>query len=315
MSPEPGSTRGRRFAANRILSRTIEAHAIELPIPFLLGDDELVVQGLSAEGGEALAREQALERGRHLVEARYACVECHGRDFGGGVMVDDALTGQLLGPNITAGQGGRVACYGPADWDRIVRHGVLPDGRPAAMPSEDYQLMSDQELSDIIFFVQSQPVVDNQVAPVRLGPLGTVLVATGQFPLSADLIEAHDTAHALYPPDTAVSVAFGRHLAGVCTGCHRDGLSGGPVAGGDPSWPLASKPDARRCCAWRVELRAVRGGDARRAAARRRPAASTHDAHGSVCRADDRRRDGRAVAVPSVGAARRTSVSAPGANE
>ena len=74
------------FAANRILSRTVEAHAIDLPIPFPLGADELAAEGLTAESGEALARERALERGRHLVEARYACVECHGDDFGGGPM-------------------------------------------------------------------------------------------------------------------------------------------------------------------------------------------------------------------------------------
>ena len=43
-----------------------------------------------------------------------------------------------------------VTDYEPADWDRIVRHGLLSDGRPAAMPSEDFQMMSDQELSDII---------------------------------------------------------------------------------------------------------------------------------------------------------------------
>ena len=243
------------FAADRVLSRTVETHVIDLPIPFPLGDDGLVGQGLTAEGREALARERALERGRHLVEARYACVECHGGAFGGGVMVDDALIGQILGPNITAGQGGRVADYGPADWDRIVRHGVLPDGRPAAMPSEDYQLMSDQELSDIIIFVQSQPAVDNQVAPLRLGPLGKVLVATGQLSLSADVIESHEIAHAPYPPDTTVSVDFGRHLTGVCTGCHREDLSGGPVAGGDPSWPPASNltPDASGLAGWSYE--------------------------------------------------------------
>ncbi len=95
-------------------------------------------------------------------------------------MVDDPLIGRILGPNITAGQGGRVASYDPADWDRICRHGVLPDGRPAAMPSEDYQLMSDQEQSDIVFFVQSQPAVDNEVAPVALGPLEKLLMATGK---------------------------------------------------------------------------------------------------------------------------------------
>ncbi|HKJ02975.1 MAG TPA: cytochrome c, partial [Longimicrobiales bacterium] len=33
---------------------------------------------------------------------------------------------------------------------------------------------------------------------------------------------------------------FGAHLAGVCTGCHSATFAGGPVAGGDPSWPPAA---------------------------------------------------------------------------
>ncbi len=241
------------FTVSRVLSRTIETHVIGLPIPFPLSDGELAAQEVTAVEGEALAPQQALERGRHLVEACYACVECHGDNFGGGVMVDDPLIGRILGANITAGQGGRVASYDPADWDRIVRHGVLPDGRPAAMPSEDYQLMSDQELSDIVFFVQSQPAVDNEVTPVALGPLGKLLMATGQLTLSADMIASHDTMHSVYPPDAAVSVDFGRHLAGVCTGCHHEDLSGGPVAGGDPSWPPASNLTPAGLAGWSYE--------------------------------------------------------------
>ena len=151
-------------------------------------------------------------------------------------MVDDPAIGRLLGPNITTGRGGRTTGYTAADWDRIVRHGVLPDGRPAAMPSEDFQLMSDQELSDIVAFIESQPPVDNEVPPPMLGPLGKLLMATGQLRISADVIESHDVAHAAYPPATEATVEFGRHLAGVCTGCHWHDLAGGPIAGGDPSW-------------------------------------------------------------------------------
>ena len=42
---------------------------------------------------------------RHLVEARYGCGECHGRNFGGGVMIDNPAIGRLLGPNLTTGKG------------------------------------------------------------------------------------------------------------------------------------------------------------------------------------------------------------------
>jgi mono/diheme cytochrome c family protein len=181
-----------------------------------------------------------MERGRHLLGSRYACLECHGANLGGGVMVDDPMIGTLLGPNITAGRGSRTLNYTAADWDRAVRHGVKSDGTPAAMPAEEFQRMSDQELSDIVAYIRSLPPVDTTVPTPSLGPLGTVLVALGELPLAADVIADHHGAHADVPPEATVSVEFGQHLAATCAGCHRGNFTGGPVPGGDPSWPPAA---------------------------------------------------------------------------
>jgi mono/diheme cytochrome c family protein len=249
-------------SANQALARTIPAHTVEFPVPFPVPEEDVAAQGLTAEEAEGLALERALERGRHLVEARYACVECHGEDFGGGVMVDAFPIGRLLGPNLTSGRGGVTSRYTVADWDRIVRHGILPDGRPTVMPSEDFLLMSDQELSDIVAYIRSLPPVDNDVPGVRLGPLGKVLVATGQIHLSADMMEDHHEPHAERPPPAEVSVEFGRHLAAVCTGCHGPELLGGPIVGGDPSWPPAANltPHPDGLAGWGYEdfVRAMR---------------------------------------------------------
>ncbi len=215
--------------ASRKLSRKYATHRVNFPIPFPV-----------SERDERLARTQALERGRHLVGSRYGCGECHGRNFGGGVMIDDPAIGRILGPNLTGGKGGVTTGFRPADWDRIVRHGVKPDGTPALMPSQDFRQMSDQELSDIIVFLQSQPPVDSQVPRPTLGPVGKVLLATGKFTLSADIIGSDKTPHPMTPPETAPTVAFGRHVATTCMGCHRDDLGGGPIVGGDPSWPPAA---------------------------------------------------------------------------
>ena len=223
----------------RALSRTVDTHHVAFPIPLPIPAEEVERLGLSEAEAEDLARERALERGRHLVSARYACAECHGEDFGGGVMVDAPIMGRLLGPNLTTGAGSRTMAYTAADWDRMVRHGVRPDGRPTGMPSEDFQLMSDQELSDIVTYIRSLPPVDNVVPPVTLGPLGKVLVATGRLHLSADRIATHDQPHSAAPPVSEVSVEYGRHLTGVCTGCHGGDLAGGPIAGGDPNWAPA----------------------------------------------------------------------------
>jgi mono/diheme cytochrome c family protein len=222
-----------------LLDRTIETHTVDSAIPAPLSEAERTELGLTEEDARGVALQRAVARGEHLIEARYGCIDCHGGDLSGGVMMDAMPVARLFGPNLTTGQGSRTTGYGPADWDRIVRHGVRADGRPATMPSGDFQRMSDQELSDIVSYVRSLPAVDNTMPPVVLGRLGKVLVATGQLPFSADLIESHRAEHPAVPPAAEVSVEFGEHLAGVCTGCHGPNLAGGPIAGGDPSWPPA----------------------------------------------------------------------------
>src|SRR5262249_10825369 len=133
-----------------------------------------------------------------------------------------------------------------------VRHGVLPDGHPAVMPSVDFQHMSDQELSDIVCYIRSLPPVDHTVPRSSFGPLGTILVATGKIRFSASEIASHDTPHPVYPPAEAASADFGKHLASICQGCHGADLSGGPIAGGDPSWPPARNltPDTTGLKGW-----------------------------------------------------------------
>jgi mono/diheme cytochrome c family protein len=115
--------------------------------------------------------------------------------------------------------------------------------------------MSDQELSDAVMYIRSFPPVDNTVPEKALGPLGKVLVATGQLPFSADVIESHTAEHAALPPPSEVSVEFGRHLAGVCSGCHGENFAGGPIPGGDPAWPPARNltPDPTGLAGWSYE--------------------------------------------------------------
>jgi mono/diheme cytochrome c family protein len=224
--------------SSALLSRTIETHVVDFPIPFPLTPEERAALA-PGEDPEAVAMQHAIDRGRHLIESRYVCAECHGSDLGGGVMIDDPMIGHAFGPNLTLGTGSKTLAYQPSDWDRAVRHGVKPGGAPSVMPAEDFQLVSDQELSDVVAYIRSLPPVDAEIAPVRLGPLGKVLMALGQLPLSADVIPSHQSAHPTLPPPPEASVEFGSHLAGVCQGCHQADLAGGPIPGGDPSWPPA----------------------------------------------------------------------------
>ena len=76
-----------------------------------------------------------------------------GADLSGGVMMDAMPVGRMFGPNLTLGEGSVTREYTAADWDRAVRHGVGTDGRPLVMPALDFQLMSDQELADIVTYI------------------------------------------------------------------------------------------------------------------------------------------------------------------
>lgn len=208
------------FKAQARLAQKFESHRVTLP--------------------PAEPLDEALARGKHLVDARYGCNICHGPNFAGGVMIEDPAIGSIHGPNITAGKGGRTAQYEAADWDRIVRHGIKPDGTPAVMPSEDFFKMSDQELSDIVAYVKSQTPVDVEVPRPTFGPLGKVLLAAGKFPISAEVLPDHRKAHAGVPPRAADSTDFGEHLAAICSSCHRANFAGGPMPFGPPDWPPAA---------------------------------------------------------------------------
>ena len=96
------------ITATRVLARSFAPHAIDFLIPFLLDDEDLRQMGLTTDEGDLVATQLAFERGQHLVEARYGCLECHGGDLSGGVMMDDPLLGRMLGPNLTGGRGTRT---------------------------------------------------------------------------------------------------------------------------------------------------------------------------------------------------------------
>lgn len=282
-------------AANKKLSATLDVHGVDFPIPFPLTDAELAavradrtalaannpaMRGKDVMAGtdlQAIATERAVARGKHLVEALYACTECHGTDFGGGVMVDDPAIGKLLGPNLTLGTGSRTLQYTAADWDRMVRHGVKPGGAVALMPSNDFFNISDRELSDVVSYIRSLPAVNKEVPASTLGPIGKALVATGQFTLSANIHPTqHVIQHAALPPEAEATATFGKHLAQSCSGCHRDNFQGGPIVGGPPDWPPAKNLTPTGLVGWTYDdfVVALKEGKSKNGVALREPMAS-----------------------------------------
>lgn len=246
-----------RSSAQARLDKTYAVHVDPIPIPFPLSEAELEVlraerrgaladaQGAGEPGAEevdplagvdleAIALERALERGKHYLSSRAACADCHGEDMGGKVLIDDPAMGTWVAPNIT--RGGKIKDYKSEDWVRIIRHGVKPDGRATSMPSRDFMNFSDQEVSDIAAYIQNLPAVERPSGEIALGPIFSLMLVQGGIPVSAEHID-HVSKRPSHPPSrNEMSIELGKHIAATCVGCHGEGLSGGPVQGGDPSW-------------------------------------------------------------------------------
>ena len=167
-----------------------------------------------------------LAQGKHLYTIK-GCADCHGPDLSGKVMLDDPAVGFIAGSNITYGEGGLPADYSPKDWLRALRHGLDQEGKPLLiMPSQEIYKMSDKDISALVAFCMSQPSVNKEVPPVKLGPMGTVLSALGQIPLiSAESIDHSYTAPA--EVEALPNAAYGKYLAVSCSGCHNHNLKGG----------------------------------------------------------------------------------------
>jgi mono/diheme cytochrome c family protein len=115
----------------------------------------------------------SIERGRHLVFAVGKCVDCHGENLGGKLVIDDPAFATLWSANLTRGKGGIASSYMDVDYVRAIRYGVQRDGTPIVfMPSEAYTHFSDTDLGAIIAYVKSVPPVDQTTSPPRIGPIG-----------------------------------------------------------------------------------------------------------------------------------------------
>lgn len=181
-----------------------------------------------------------LERGRHLVTGRLVCVDCHGQDLGGKVVVDGMPFGRFVASNLTPG--GVGATYTDADWVRSIRHGVKPDGKSLLfMPSDVFAELSAQDLAAVIAYVKTVPAVTRALPPTALGPVGRMLVATNKAPLVMAKLIDHSAPVPVMPQE-GESVEYGHYLvkSGGCLACHGKNLSGGKIAGGPDDPPATN---------------------------------------------------------------------------
>ncbi|MEP7156879.1 MAG: c-type cytochrome [Betaproteobacteria bacterium] len=178
---------------------------------------------------------EALAQGKYLFDSR-GCGECHGDKGEGRVMIDNGKF-FVRTPNISPG--GVTARYTERDWELAIRHGVKPDGKPIfLMPAEDYNRLTDADLAAVVAYARSLPAAPPNPSEIRKPLVMQVVYGLGLMQDAAAKID-----HTL-PPSTpvqvGVSAAYGAYVAKTCIGCHGDGLSGGKIPGGPPSWPAAA---------------------------------------------------------------------------
>jgi|GEM_PF-173157 len=181
-----------------------------------------------------------LQRGEHLAKTLGGCAECHGADFGGQVMSEDAMI-RLVAPNLTVGRGSAIRGFDDRDWVRAIVHGLNRENRSLlTMPAKELGRFAAEDVAAIVAFLKTVPAVDRDLGAARLKPLGHIVIGLVGAPVfSAEKVN-HQQRYAQLPPPAATR-EYGRYLTTVCRGCHGEDLRGGIVIhpGAPPSSDLS----------------------------------------------------------------------------
>lgn len=191
----------------------------------------------------AIAYDSAsLERGRHVAVAIAKCVDCHGGDFGGKMLIEDPGIGRIAATNLTPGAGG-IGHYSDEDLIRATRFGVRPDGKPLVfMPSYEYFFLTDADLAALIAYLRTLPPVDRTLPERTIGPMARLLYVAGRLDPLLPVAMIDRDAPRPEPVSPGATAEYGAYLSvvGGCTGCHGPGLSGGKIPGTPPDFPPAT---------------------------------------------------------------------------
>jgi hypothetical protein len=211
----------------------------DVPVPTLVASTDPVV----------------VARGKHLVESVAACASslCHGADLGGGRPIEMGPVMVAAGPNITSA--GLGAVYADGEIARLVKHGIKKDGRSVRfMPVQDFDWLPDSDVVAIVSYLRVAPPVDRPNQGTTIKTLGKILDRQDKFAIDvARHIEQSPPVGT--PPDPAPTAAYGAFLSNLCSGCHGEHLSGGPLPGAPPSMPIPLNltPDASGLAGWTFE--------------------------------------------------------------
>jgi hypothetical protein len=200
---------------------------------------------------KASAEPAILARGDHLVHSLAACAGdlCHGADLGGGKPIEMGPVATLSAPNITPDNMG--AAYSDGELARLVKHGIKKDGRSVRfMPVQDIAWLPDSDVLAIVSYLRTVKPVARPNGSSVIKTLGKVLDRQEQFILDVARHIDHVKMETAPPPET--TAAYGGYVSRLCTGCHGEHFSGGPLPGAPSSFavPLNLTPDETGLKEW-----------------------------------------------------------------
>jgi len=102
--------------------------------------------------------------------------------------------------------------------EAIIRQGIRPDGTSVlAMPSASFAIMTDQDLSAILAFIESYPKQDQDLGRSRFGLLPRIALMTGEYlPAAAEVKTKPWSSGMLKDP-----LKLGEYFAiNACSECH-----------------------------------------------------------------------------------------------
>ncbi|HKJ17798.1 MAG TPA: c-type cytochrome [Xanthomonadales bacterium] len=165
---------------------------------------------------------ETLERGRHIARTR-GCFGCHGQELQGAVFSEEwGWVGTAVAPNLAK----YARQHDAVTIEAAVRQGIGHDGKALwSMPSYNFVLMNDNDLTALIAFLRSAPVVEKPLPEPDIGWEARYLMASGQAQHMADWAD-------LMPPlllgqDDPPNLVRGEYLAKTtCNECHGFDLRG-----------------------------------------------------------------------------------------
>lgn len=180
----------------------------------------------------------SIEHGRRVFSIR-GCTDCHGENAAGRIVESGVLTGVIVAPNLTPGEGSAINDYSTSDIARVIREGVKPNGKSVVlMPSHKFHVIHKRDIESLIAYLRNVKPVDRSLPATRLHfPIRFYYFINRELALFPANMIRRPVEFPDIDPDNRIEK--GRYLATACVGCHGHHLKGGPIPGTPPYWPEA----------------------------------------------------------------------------